>query len=370
MLRFLTCLVLVLATANLLRAQSGLTFPAQSSKRAVVSEQIGLCNIEIKYGRPGVKGREGKVWGTTVAHYGFIDQGFGTSTSAPWRAGADENTTISFSNDVKIEGKDLPAGKYGFFMANGETETTIIFSKANNAWGSYTYDPKEDALRLTVKNQNLSENVEWLKYEFENQSDNSAIIALKWEKRAIPFKVEVDVHKVQLASMARELTNLQGFGWEGFHAAANYCLQNNIALEQGLKWADQAMGSRFSGAKNFQTLSTKAGLLMKMGKDSEAAAIYKEAMPMGTMQEIHAYGRTLLAAKKSKEAFEVFKFNHDKNPKQFTTIMGLVRGYSAIGDYPKALEQAKIALPMAPDTNNKSNIESMIKKLEQNKDAN
>src|SRR4029450_5138327 len=114
--------------------------PDGGNRKASVSEQVGVVKITVNYNRPGIKGREGKIWNTPVAHYGFADQGHGTSYAAPWRAGANENTTMSFSHPVKIEGHDLPAGVYGFFIALGETESTIIFSNVNNSWGSFYYD--------------------------------------------------------------------------------------------------------------------------------------------------------------------------------------------------------------------------------------
>src|SRR6187549_2896132 len=128
------------------------TLPDGGNKRAMVAERVGLTDITIRYNRPGVKGREGKIWGELVP-YGFTDLGFGTSKAAPWRAGANETTTIEFSTDVKIEGKDLPAGKYGFYVAVGKDESTLIFSKNTMAWGSFFYDPAEDVLRVTVKQQ-------------------------------------------------------------------------------------------------------------------------------------------------------------------------------------------------------------------------
>src|SRR4030095_11759437 len=143
--------------------------PDGGNRKASISEQVGIAKIAINYNRPRVKGREGKIWNTTVAHYGFIDLGHGTSHAAPWRAGANENTTMSFSRPVKIEGKDLPAGTYGFFIALGENESTLIFSKVNNSWGSFYYDSTQDALRVKVKNAELDESVEWLKYEFTDE---------------------------------------------------------------------------------------------------------------------------------------------------------------------------------------------------------
>ncbi len=144
--------------------------PDGGNKKASLSEQIGIVKIAIQYSRPGVKGREGRIWNTPVAHYGFADQGHGTSYAAPWRAGANENTTISFSHPVKIEGHDLAAGSYGFFIALAETESTLIFSKVNNSWGSFYYDSTQDALRVKVKNESLDKSVEWLEYVFtENE---------------------------------------------------------------------------------------------------------------------------------------------------------------------------------------------------------
>src|SRR5574339_1015939 len=113
--------------------------PSGGNKKAIIGEQIGLTKVVINYDRPGVKGREGKVWGQLV-HLGYADQGFGNTKMAPWRAGANENTTFDFSTDVKIEGKDLPAGKYGFFIAYHTNECTRIFSKNFTSWGSYQYN--------------------------------------------------------------------------------------------------------------------------------------------------------------------------------------------------------------------------------------
>src|SRR5215510_8281321 len=111
--------------------------PDGGNRKASISEQVGIVKIIIDYNRPRVKGREGKIWNTPVAHCGFVDLGHGTSHAAPWRAGANENTTISFSHPVKIEGKDLPAGTYGFFIALGESDNTLILSKINTSWGSF-----------------------------------------------------------------------------------------------------------------------------------------------------------------------------------------------------------------------------------------
>ena len=116
------------------------TPPNGGNKKAVVGERIGITDVTIHYDRPGVKGRENKVWGQLV-QAGYNDLGFGNTKTAPWRAGANENTTIEFSTDVKIEGQPLAAGKYGFFIAYDPNECTLIFSKnSSNAWSSSVSD--------------------------------------------------------------------------------------------------------------------------------------------------------------------------------------------------------------------------------------
>jgi hypothetical protein len=343
--------------------------PSGGNKKAMVSEQIGLTKVSINYDRPGVKGREGKIWGQLV-HAGFTDQGFGSSRTAPWRAGANENTIMEFSSDVKIEGRDLPAGKYGFFIAYDPNESTLIFSKNSGSWGSYFYNEKEDALRVKVKPIPLDKSIEWMKYEFLNETENSATIALMWEKLMIPFKVEVDYVKSQLESFRNELRTDKGFIWQSWQQAADWCLQRNVNLEEALAWADSATSTNFEGDRSFRAWSTKAQLLAKLGRDNEALAVMKKVLPNASMNEVHQYGRQLLNQKKNKEALEVFKSNYNKNPNQFTTLMGLVRGHSANGDYKTALKYANQALPLAPDTNNKNNVTTMIEKLKQNKDVN
>lgn len=298
-----------------------------------------------------------------------MDLGFGTSKRAPWRAGANENTTITFSTPVMVEEKLLQAGTYGFFIAMGNGDATLIFSKNNSSWGSFFYDSTEDILRVNVKTEPLNESVEWLKYEFMNETDNSAVVALEWEKLKIPFKVEVDYPKTQLALMKEELRSNKGFTPNTWVEAAQFAAANND-LEDALTWSDYSINGVFVGQKNFQTLSTKAMILNKQGKSSEADAVMKEAMPLATMIELHQYGRQLIAEKKPQKALEAFKLNAQKNPNVFTTNAGLARGYSANGDYKNALKYAKLALALAPDKVNKDSVAKMIDMLNEGKDVN
>lgn len=149
----------------------------RASLKASVMQRIGLdTDITIVYSRPGVKGR--KIWGGLVPY------------DKVWRAGANENTTFEVSKDVLINGQKLPAGKYGLHMIPGEKQWTIIFSKNNSAWGSFSYKQEEDALRVTVTPVAAPER-EWLSYGFENLAGNSATAYLWWEKLKVPFEVEV-----------------------------------------------------------------------------------------------------------------------------------------------------------------------------------
>jgi tetratricopeptide (TPR) repeat protein len=345
------------------------TTPSGGNKKASVTERIGLTDVTIHYNRPGVKGREGKIWGSLIPP-GFIDQGFGSSKAAPWRAGSNENTTITFSTDVKIDGHDLAAGTYGFFIAYDPGEPELIFSKNYSSWGSFYYDEKEDALRVKVKPHALDRSVEWLKYEFSNQTDSTANIQLQWEKLSIPFTVEVNVLTDQLESFRKELRTDKGFTWSAWNQAAQWCLQHKANYPQALQWADSATGANFGGNAQFAALSTKAQLLAETGQTDKAMAVMKTAIPLAQIFELHQYGRQLITYKKTKEALEIFKLNAAKNPRQFTTYVGLARGYAANGDYKSALKNAQLALPMAPDPLNKGGVETMIVKLKEGKDIN
>jgi tetratricopeptide (TPR) repeat protein len=363
-INYLIALILSCLSAN---AQTLKYTSPGDNRKAMIYEMIGITDVTIQYTRPGVKGREGQIYGTPVVHAGFIDLGWGTTKTAPWRAGANENTIIEFSTDVKIEGKPLPAGKYGFHIAYFPEESILIFSKNYTSWGSAYYDEKEDALRVKIKPVALERSVEWLKYEFMYQTGNAATIALQWEKLMFPFRVEVDLVQTQLQNYRDGLRGLEGlFDWKPYVTAASLCELNNVNLEEGLTWSNTAV----SMEKNFSTLSTNALLLIKLGKGQKADSIMKEAFAIGTMQDIHGYGRDMLSRGKKTEALEVFKRNAEKYPNQYTTYVGLARGYSANGNYKEALTNAKFALPMAPDKINKDSVEAMLKKLDKGQDIN
>jgi hypothetical protein len=340
----------------------------RDSKMAGVSEQIGITDVTISYSRPAVNGREGKIWGDLVP-YGFVDYHYGTSKAAPWRAGANENTTIEFSTDVTIEGKPLAAGKYGFFVAMGQEKATLVFSKDNNSWGSFYYRPASDVLRVEVPVIKTTEGIERLKYEFIGETDSSAVITLQWEKLKIPFTVAVDLKKTQVDAY-RYAFNSGSFYeyWQNMQQAADFCLVNDVNLEEGLSWADRSINTYF-GEANFRTLTTYAGLLEKAGRRHEADSVLKIGLPKGSLEDIYFYGSKLIRMKKYKDAFDVFKASYDKAPKNWLTNFGLAKGYAAMGDKTAAIRYADSSLQLVQDTGAKDYVERFKKNLTEGKDV-
>ncbi len=208
--------------------------------------------------------------------------------------------------------------------------------------------------------------MEWLKYEFINQTDYSVTIALQWEKVMISFKVEVDYVKTQLDSYRDELKGDKGFGVDGWVQASSFSLEHNTNLNEGLEWAERAV----SFQRNFVTLSNLSLIHDKLGNKNKADSLIRESMAMGSMTELHQYGKQLVGLKKKEQALEVFKYNAKKHPKEYTTSIGLARGYSANGDFKNALVNAKAALPIAPNEPSKKAVAEMITKLENQKDIN
>jgi tetratricopeptide (TPR) repeat protein len=366
----LISMAVLLALPMLAQVPYNAAAPNGYTKKASVAEQVGLTEVAITYHRPAVNGREGKTWGTVV-HKGFTNLGFGNGKPAPWRAGANENTVIEFDQDVKVEGQPLARGRYGFFIAYDPFESILIFSKRTDAWGSFFYEEREDALRVKVKPQPLEKSVEYLQYTFSAQTKNSATVLLSWEKLSIGFKVEVDELQQQYEAFVAESQNPRGFTSQGLNLAATWCLQNNYRLEKGLEWSTLAGSSNFPGdPTSFPALITKAAILDKLGRSAESATATNAALPFGTVVQLQQYGRQLLAAKNFKIALVVFQFNYDRHPNHFIALTGMARGLSANGAYAKALEYASKALSLAPNEAGKQAVESMIVKLEAGKDIN
>lgn len=382
MKKILTCAAFLLLFVSSAFAQmhSEIALPPDGkNQRAEVSQWIGLAKITIAYHSPNVHGRgadrTGHIWGELV-NYGFFDEGFGPSKATPWRAGANENTTITFSHDVKVEGKDLKAGTYGLFLKlEKDAPWMWIFSNQSTGWGSFQYDPKNDALRVEVKPEDASY-TEFLTYSFDERRPDSTVAFLQWEKKRVPFKIEVpNVNQLYVDQIRKDLLSWPGFNYQNWQNAAQFCADNKINLEEALVWADKAINEPFRnavrGVEDFSTLSTRAAVLDAMGRDADAEATMAKAVRIvGTpVLSIHQYGLRLINARKPDKALEIFKLNQQLHPdEKFITYLGLARGYTATGDKANAIKNWEIALQNVPESR-KGNIPAFQDALKKLKDG-
>ena len=334
--------------------------PNGNNQRAEISQWIGLVKISILYHSPNVHGgggrdRAGHIWGELIP-YGFFDEGFGPSKSTPWRAGANESTTITLSHDVKVEGKDLKAGTYALFLKLEKDAPWVwIFSNNSTGWGSYQYDPKDVALEVAVNPQPASY-TEFLTYGFDERRPGSAIAFLQWENKRIPLKIEVpNVNELYVAQMRKELQGWPGFNYQNWQTAAQFCADNRVNLEEALVWAEKAISEPFRnaarGREDFSTLGTKAAVLQAMGRSAEADSMMDRAirLPATSSLSIYQYCARLLAAGRKERALEVAKLNQQQHAEEkFWTYIGLARAYTAVGDKPNAIKNWETALLSVP----------------------
>jgi len=350
-----TVQLLIIALISI-TANTQITTPRTPSPAASVSQTIGISKVSVSYSRPSVKGRE--IWGKLVP-YGWNVQNFGFGNSAPWRAGANENTTIKFSHDAKVEGKDVPAGEYGlFFVINEDNTGELILSKDNRSWGSFFYDEKNDFMRSKIQIRTVPM-TEMLTYDFINLTKTSAELVLNWEKKQFPVKIEFDVDKIVLNNAAEELKGPVGFNWQGYNSAANYALQNKTGYEQALQWSDQAIAQNTS----FATLNTRANLLRAMGKTADADSMMSKAVAIANENELNLYGYNLLNAGQVDKAIQMFILNTKRFPNSPNTFDSLGEAYVTKGDKKNAVASFKKSLSMNPPANVRANSEKFLKQL-------
>jgi tetratricopeptide (TPR) repeat protein len=349
----LFCLLLAAmsgAMSEISPAQSLVLDLPRQSQRAQVSQRIGITDVTISYHRPLVNDR--KVWDALVP-YGKV-----------WRAGANENTTITFSDPVQIEGKPLDRGIYGLHMIPTADEWTIIFSKNSTSWGAFTYDEKEDALRVTVKPK-AADMHNALTYDFANLQPDSAVVELEWEKVAVPFKVSVDVHDVVEASLRKQLRSLSQYTWVSWDEAANYLLTEKVALDSALIYANKSIENE----DRYDNEITKSKVLKALNRKDESAAAEKKALELAGPLQIHQYARQLLGEKRNEEAYAIFRENAQKHPDQWFVHTGLARMYSAQSKFDDATKEMKLSLAAAPN-DQKTYLDGLVKRLEAKQDIN
>jgi hypothetical protein len=344
--------------------------PSGDNQFCSVTQGIGLVRVTVEYSSPNVHApdghdRKGHIWGELVP-YGLADLGYNDCKECPWRGGANENTVLTVSHDVKIEGQPLPAGSYGLHFIPGKDEWVVIFSKDYKAWGSFWYDPARDQLRVTVKPAPC-EYHEWLTYDFTDRETDHATVALRWENLEIPFKITVDdMAGVYVENLRDEFRNAQAFYWKNFMDAADFCLASRSHLDQGLVWAQEAVSRPGNGVANFQTLTTLAQLQIANGQKEEGAKTFDRATALeGTTPiDIHGAARALQQAGDNEGAKRLFLLNAKRFPNQWPVNVGLARASAIDRDFKAAIAYARKAQAQAPDEGNRQNLENLIQQWE------
>ncbi|HYS56362.1 MAG TPA: DUF2911 domain-containing protein [Thermoanaerobaculia bacterium] len=342
-----TVVVIALLVAVSTMAQPALRLSEQSPA-ATVGQTIGITDVNITYHRPAVNKR--MIFGGLVP-YGVL-----------WRAGANENSTIAFSTPVKVEGQTLPAGTYGLFMIPGASQWTVVFSKFSSDWGTYNYDPSEDAARVTVTPQTLTDNQERMAFGFDDLTNNSATAALRWEKLRVPFKIEVDVPATVRASIRSELRGGKHWNSDAWAAAARFEMRNGD-VDTALKYADNALAL----GNTTTALRTKAAVLEKKGDKKAATELrdrakqnYNEAEALN----IIAFG--FLGDKKPDEAIAFLNnwiTSHPNSRETWRAYSILGQAYAEKGDQAKAREAFNKAMTASTQESDRVEVQDFLNSL-------
>lgn len=343
--RLLVCTLLCgLALAALpAMAQQNIQGLPNVSQKQSITQTIGISQVTVEYHRPLVRERE--LYGALVAY----DQ--------VWRAGANDNTTITFSDAVEIEGEPLAAGTYGVHMLPSEGDWQVIFSTNSTSWGSFSYDEAEDALRVTVTPKKAPHQ-EILQYRFEALDAEGGTLSMHWGELEVPVRIAFDTHELVLAKLRNDLRHLPGFSWMGLSSAANYCLQNDINHEEALDWADRALAIQ----ENFNTLQVKAGLLDQAGQNEEAVALLDRALEVANEGQVNFLGYQFMQRGMTEKAIEVFARNVADHPESWNVYDSLGEAQAATGKTRDAIGNYEKALSMAPDAQ-KDRIEGVLSGL-------
>lgn len=259
-------IIILICISNILILPQEILTP-RLSPLSEISQFIGISKVTIKYSRPAVRNRI--IWDSLVPY------------NQVWRTGANENTTITFSHPVLINGNLLDKGTYGIYTIPNKDEWIIIFSKDFNLWGSDKYNEKNDALRIKSKPK-VNEFTEILTFEFTDINDSTAYIILKWEKIQVPFQIKFDTKNLVLNNIKEK------FNWSLPNTAASYILNNQLDYNEGLKFVNQSIMIE----ENYSNLKTKARLLEKLNQKNEAIKTMEKAIQLGKQMKIPPFDLT------------------------------------------------------------------------------
>jgi len=344
--RFCTALFLILFVGSPAFAQVAMFDLPRVSPAAKTAQRIGITDITVEYHRPGMKGRD--IWGALVP-YGRV-----------WRAGANENTVLTITTPVTVNGVEIPAGSYGLHIIPDAKEWTFAISRQSQAWGSFSYDPSEDVVRVKAKPTSAPEGMsERLQYTFENITTESADLTLRWAGVAAGFTIAVDVNTTVATYLRGSLRGLPRFYASGWQQAAEWCLNNDTNTDEAMVWIDRSLAI----TRQFSNLQVKAGLLEKQGKQKEADRFMTEAMTFATEGELNRYGYSLLGRGEHDRAIEVFKKNVRDHPNSWNVNDSLADAYASKGDNKNAIKYYTRALNLVDDETQKARIESTVATL-------
>lgn len=248
-------------------AWAGLKLP-DASPGASVKAAVGATEVTIDYHRPGVKGR--KIWGGLVP-YGQV-----------WRLGANAATTITFTDPIKVQGHEVPAGTYALFAIPGQDKWTLILSRKAKQWGAFFYKPEDDLLRFDVQPQ-TGPFTEWMVFQITPDGNGKAVAEMAWETLRVPFTLEVDADAIAWKSVDDTLAGTTG--WEDYQTAAEWALIKNQRLDEAMAWVNKAMELQ----ESFWNYDTKAKLLQRAGKTEEALRHLEKAMELAAGKAPKAY---------------------------------------------------------------------------------
>lgn len=271
-MRLAVLLSVAAVCAAVSQAQTPLTTP-RVSPHARVEQSVGLTRLVVDYHRPAVEGR--RVWGDLVP-YGQV-----------WRLGANENTTFETSTPITVEGQPLPAGRYGLHVIPTDGAWTVAFSRMADAWGSYSYTPDEDALRVTVTPATDRSFAERLAFRFDVPDETGATLVMHWETLELPLRLATDTPEIVLAQMERELRGVAGFSWNGWNQIAEYALDHDRRLPAALAWAERSVEL----APTFANQMTRAALLDRLDRAADANTARDAAFVGAEPDAVRAWAR-------------------------------------------------------------------------------
>ena len=335
--------LLAIASSPVIAQSPPLVLPRESPA-AVVSQTVGLADFQVSYSRPAVNGR--KVWGELVP----FDE--------VWRAGANENTVLAVTAPFTVGGTKLPAGRYGLHMIPTATTWTVIVNRQANAWGSFRYNPAEDAVRFTVTPK-PADVTERLQYTFDDLRDDGVTLTLRWEKLAVPIALAFEPDRVVLDSLTTQLRGIPQFFPDGWGNAATWAVQHGH-LAEASAWADSAIKIQ----PRYDALSVKATVLARQGDAAGADSLRRRALAIANEQQLNAAGYQLLGAKKVDEAIALFQRNAKAHPDSWNVWDSLAEAYAIKGDKKLAVANYRKAAAMTGDEIQKDRIAKAIAALQ------